>query len=590
MSSYHHFENDRRKFAKTNDMTKLPKNQFKKKSKSEEFIEKVIDWVTFYRRNIHRFIEHYFKIELHLYQIFVLYLMNLCTWVVIVACRASAKSYLIALYACAKAVLWPGSRIVIASSTKKQAKLIVTEKIQKELIPNSPTLAREIKIVKAGSDDIEVFFHNGSSIVVVPASENARGYRGTCMIYEEFRMIKKEIIDSVLSPFMFVRQVPYLKRPQYAHLQEEPIEIYISSSWLKQHWMWEHMKLAVASMFKTGEALLIGFDYSITLKHGIRTRKQLIKEKKKLGATSFAIEYENLMLGQSDNAYFTYDLLNKNRKLKKAFYPRKHIDVLEKKKNKFDIKKIDGEIRIVSVDVSMISGKENDNTSIDCIRALPTHASYERQVVYMETFNGGNTSDQAVRIKQIFEDFDADYLVLDTHNAGISLFDELGKIIYDEERDKEYEAWTCFNDEKTAERIKNKNAKKVVFSIKASAALNHEIHMIMKDTLEQGKIKLLVSSSEAEDILENKKMFQTSSVDEEVFFRLPFVQTDVLINEMINLSYEYNENSKTIKLKEPSTGTKDRYVSLAYGNYFIQLLERDLSEDNGEDDFIFLYG
>lgn len=579
MSSYKNFQNNRRKYANSYDLTKRPKNQFKKKMMSEEFIERVIDWVTFYRRNLHRFVEHYFKIELHLYQKFLLYLMNLTTLIVIVACRAAAKSYLIAIYACAKCVLYPGSRIVIASATKKQAKLIVTEKIQKELIPNSPTLKMEIKNIKTGNEDIEVFFHNGSSIVVVPASETSRGYRGTVMIYEEFRMIKKEIIDSVLSPFLYVRQVPYLKNPKYEHLQEEPVEIYISSSWLKQHWMWKHMKLAVASMYKTGESLIVGFDYAITLKHGIRTRKQLIKEKKKLGATSFAIEYENLMLGETENAYYSFDLLNKNRKLKKAFYPRKNIDVIENRKNKFDIKKVDGEIRVISVDVSMISGSENDNTSIDCIRALPSKDGYERQVVYIETMNGGNTFDQAIRIKQIFEDFDADYLVLDTHNAGISLFDELGRILYDEERDKEYEAWTCFNDSKTAERIKNKNAKEVIFAIKASAAFNHEMHMIMKDALEKQKIKFLVNSSEAEDIIENKKMFQVNSVEERVFFEMPFVQTDILINEMVNLSYEYNENSRTIRLKEPTSGRKDRYVSLAYGNYFIQMLERDLNEE-----------
>ena len=63
-----------------------------------------------------------------------------------------------------------------------------------------------------------------------------------------------------------------------------------------------------------------------------------------------------------------------------------------------------------------------------------------------------------LRIKQIFEDFEADYLVLDTHNAGIGIYDELAKVIYDEERDVEYPAWTCFNDKKD----RSLNAKPVV--------------------------------------------------------------------------------------------------------------------------------
>lgn len=65
--------------------------------------------------------------------------------VVIVACRATSKSFVIAVFACIKAILYPNSLIVIASATKKQASLIVTEKIVKELMPNSPNLRREIK-------------------------------------------------------------------------------------------------------------------------------------------------------------------------------------------------------------------------------------------------------------------------------------------------------------------------------------------------------------------------------------------------------------------------------------------------------------
>lgn len=140
-----------------------------------EFQDLIIDWTSFYRKNIHRFIEHYLKIELHLYQIIILFLMNLYPTVVIVACRASAKSFMIAIFACAKCILYPNSKIVIASATKKQSNLIITEKIQKELMSISPNLANEIEYIKTGTNDTEVVFKNKSSIIVVPATDNARG-------------------------------------------------------------------------------------------------------------------------------------------------------------------------------------------------------------------------------------------------------------------------------------------------------------------------------------------------------------------------------------------------------------------------------
>ena len=578
MASHKNFQRDRVKNANVQDQFKRPKNQLKKQSASDEFKEKVKDWVTFYRKNIHRFVEHYLGLEMHLYQKIVLYLMNLSTLVVIVACRASAKSFVIAIYSCARAILYPGSKIVIASSTKKQASLIVSEKIKKELIPASPNLDREIKDIKTSANETEVFFHNGSSIIVVPASENARGARGTVMIYEEFRMIKKEIVDSVLSPFLIVRPVPYLKKKEYEHLKEEPIEIFISSAWFKSHWMWDLMKLGIGSYYKTKEALLIGFDYAITLKHNIRTKKQIVKERKKMDTTTFAMEYQNIMIGSSKDAYFPFELINNAQVIKKAFYPRRNIDVANNSKFKTDMPKKKGEIRVITADIAMIVNKDNDNSVFSCIRALPNKNSYERQVVYMESIQGGETEKQAIRIKQLFYDFEADYLVIDLYNAGISVYDALARVLYDEERDVEYEPWICFNDQGTADRTSNKDALPVVYGMKTSNALNAEIHQTVLDCLEREKLKILTNSVKAKDYLDTKKEYTNGTPEKQIEMEMPYVQSDLLLNEMVNLSYEINENSNTFKLVEPRSGTKDRYISMAYGNYFIKQLEKDLNK------------
>ena len=213
-----------------------------------ENVQRLLMWITYYRRNPSRFVEHYFGIALHLYQHIILYLMEYFPSFCIVAARSAAKSFLIAVFACKEAILRPGARIVVASATKKQARLIVSEKIKKELLPKSPLLADEIDSFKDNQNEIEVVFKNGSSIVVVAANENARGYRATVMIYEEFRMIAKNIIDSVLSPFLYVRQTDYLKQEEYAGMQEEPKEVYISSAWYQNHWMWNLIKTFTKDM------------------------------------------------------------------------------------------------------------------------------------------------------------------------------------------------------------------------------------------------------------------------------------------------------------------------------------------------------
>jgi hypothetical protein len=409
--------------------------------------------------------------------------------------------------------------------------------------------------------------------------------RATLVVYEEFRLLNKKIIDSVISPFLITRQAQFLMKQEYAHLREEPVEIYISSAYLRSHWIWKHIKLATATMYKKSEAIVFATDYSVTLKHGIRTFRQLKMEKKKLDSMTFAMEYENKMLGTSEKAYFDYDLISPNQTIKKAFYPRKHVDVIDRKKNPYTIKKNEGEIRILACDINTVEGDANDNSAFTCIRAIPVKNGYERHVVYIEAHNGGHTTKQCIRIKQLFNDFEADYLVIDAQQAGISFIDELMKIQYDEQRDMEHEPWTYLNDEvKEASRFIMPNAKKVIFPIKATASLNHDIAKTMRDTFLKHQIKLLIGSNEGREFLEDtiKEYYSSTVIETKVEFEKPYLDTDMLINEMVNLSYEIMENSKLIRLKEPKGGRKDRYTSLSYGNYFIHLMEKDLYEEDDD--------
>lgn len=571
----------------------------------QENVERLIHWITYWRRNPSRFVERYFGVKLHLYQHIILYLMEFFPSFCIVAARSAAKSFLIAIFACKEAILRPGAKIVVASATKGQARLIVSEKIKKELLKKSALLEMEIDSFKDNQSEIEVVFKNGSSIIVVAANDNARGHRATVMVYEEFRMIVKNIIDSVLSPFLYIRQADYLKYPEYANLFEEPKEIYISSAWYQSHWMWGTIKTFVKDMLTTKTSCVIAMDYSIALKHNIKTRNYLIKERKKLDPMSWAIEYENQMVAENAKSYFSYDQLNRNRRLKRAFYPRKNEDVLTRQRNKYDIPKQVGEKRIISCDIAMEEGKTTDNSIFSCIRLLPESQEYKvmdangehiemqrgyrRQVVYMEAVHGGETTKQAIRIKQLYTDFNADYCVLDGRNAGISVYDMLAKVLYDEERNVEYKPWKCMNDERVANRIQIAGAEENVYVIKAQLETNSNIAETMRTVLNSGMIDLLISNTEAVDEISNLvPEYETADVETQLFFEGPFLETVALINEMINLEYERGEQTGLIKIIN-NNGRKDRYTSVSYGNYFAQMLEHDLLSDSSEYEYVPLF-
>lgn len=576
--------------------------------------ERLIDWITFYRRNIPVFIEHYLKIPLHWYQIIWLYILNSFISVVIIAGRASAKSYVIAIFSCAKCILYPNTKVIVVSGTKKQAGLIVKEKIQKELMPKSENLRREIKKISTNANDIEVTFHNGSSLVVVVGNEDALGYRGTILIYEEFKRIKKFVIDKVIKPFAMTRPAEFrtneeceqygVKYRDNQEFNEETANIYISSAAPTSHWMGKLLKDTVKSKYSDGRSCMLATDYSIALKHNIKTKSDLIEAKRSTDPITWREEYENEMLREGVNAYFSYGLLVKTQKNKKAFYPRRNDDVKNKHKNPYFIPKQTGEIRVLSCDMAFIErANKNDNSCFTCIRALPESVTYESRSIdgksievkngyrrippYIEANPGSDVDKQAIRIKQLYYDFDADYVVLDTRNGGLLVYDRLAKVLYDEERDCEYPAWKCMNDPDIAKRVNVVGAIENVFAINASQKLNNDIAVSLRTIFETQMIDLLVNFDEAKDILESNVTEYSSSPDGEVmaFYERPYLETQALVNEMMSLEYTRNEQTGIITLFETGSNTKDRYVSLAYGSYFISLLEQDLVSDNSDYDY-----
>jgi hypothetical protein len=342
--------------------------------------------------------------------------MSLADKFVTIAARADGKTWIVGVFACARAVLYPHSEVVVVSTTKKQAGLMI-EKV-KTLRGEHPNLAREISNIVTNQNVYEVAFHNGSKIRVVASRESSRGERSTLTIFEEFRLIDKQILDSVIVPFAYVRQVPYLKIPEYGHLIEEPRKVFISSAYHKGLWWFDEYKATVVGMSNGANMGFLAMDFSVAVRHKIKTIKQLKDEMSTMDAVTVLEEYFNIPWGESSSAYYKLKMFERARNIKTAFYPQR-FETYNPKKNPYNIEKTDGEIRLVSCDIATRAGKSNDLSINACIRLLPTHKGYARELVHIESYSGMNSVLQGIRIKQLFYDFDADYIVLDIANNGV---------------------------------------------------------------------------------------------------------------------------------------------------------------------------
>jgi len=598
MSSYDNYKNNNNSGKNKQSIFEKPKDMQLSKELDNEKKERYKRWITFFRLNPHIFIEYYLGIRLFPYQKLVIWMLqrsNLFYWV---AARASAKSFMIAIWALTLAVLYPGNKVIIASRTLKQAGIIISEKI-KALQKDYPNVAREIEKLTDNSNIYEVTLHNGSTIKAVVSSENSRGSRCNYLILDESRLVPKEILDSVLRPFLFSRTPPYLLMPKYAgreELREEGIISYITSAGWKFETWYIQVKQTIKRMLSGDTtANFLALDYLITLYHNIKTEEMIKNESSDMAAQTREMEYFNLPQGGSGKSYFKLKMFNRN--IQRPFYPQRNDDSYNPKKNPFSIEKTSGEIRVVSVDVATRAGKANDNTVISCARLIPmVGRGYKRQLVYLESHKGANTIFQAKRIKEVFFDFESDHLVLDLKNAGIGVFDSLSEVTSNEERGIEYPPLGVTDNEFVDFSLREELSKRalgvdpldVIFPISATQGLNSAIAVAFRSSLQKKLWEFLIDDIEAEEflIMNNKNfVFDFENSDTRAFYLNPYVQTNLLVAESVNLDMKLV--SGNIKLEEKENAYKDRYTSVSYLNWIVSSVfdPEIIKESDPQNDF-----
>ena len=179
-------------------------------SRRSRVIEGMAIWGSYYRENIDIFVEEYLQLDfLKWFQTALLVMMDRSRTFLWIAARGMGKSFLIAIFVVIRCILYPGTKVVITSGTRGQS-INVLEKIQTELMPVSPNLRNEIDMcdTKFSGQDAKIMFKNSSYIKVVTASDNARSNRANILIVDEFRMVKKDTIDTVLKKFLTSRRMP----------------------------------------------------------------------------------------------------------------------------------------------------------------------------------------------------------------------------------------------------------------------------------------------------------------------------------------------------------------------------------------------
>lgn len=555
-------------------------------SQSEKFASKVKTWVQYWRSSPHRFCEEVLGIRLKLFQKFLLCAMNDNTKTVMISARGIGKTFLTAIFCVIRCILYPGTIIVVASKTRKQSNEVIG-KVKNILMPNSPILRTEITEILMNQYNSTITFRNSSSIVVCTANDNSRGLRCHLLLVDEFRMVDQNVYTTVLRKFLNVNRQPgFMNKSQYAnYATEENKTILLSSAYFSDNWAYDEMRTTAAQMISGNYPYFTcALPYQLAIKENLLTRERVLEE---MSDPSFSeVVWNNEMMAlfsdYSDGSLYHQGDLALCRKIKYAFYPSAISGLVSDKRLKIP-PKMHNEVRILSVDIALMAssrGKNNDATSILVNQLLMNDNGRSiNRIVYGENNEGYRVEEEALRIRKLFQEFDGDALVIDARGQGLPVVDELMADIYDEETGVVYGALSSVNPD-IAERCRVKNAPKVIYPILATGDFNSRIALGLRETIRKGAIQLLISEDDFEEIATEITGYNKLSPEDKLALMLPYINTTLLVNELVSLQYE--DHNGLIRVKERSGMRKDRYSSLSYSVEIGKTLQKEYNEKHSK--------
>lgn len=528
----------------------------------------------------------------------MIYLMGVSSVFFAICSRGLSKTFIVGLGAIVKMNLYPYSEVVITSSTIAQANKMVEDKIRDEIIKKLSDYLlymyeKEYLVITKPDDGYKIENKlNGSIMRILPCQDSSRGPRATLLVYEECRLLKKSMIDSVFEKMAHPRQAKYMSNPVYGNnprWKEECQHIYITSARYKFEWFWTLFKKTFTRHFtdRKSSCNIFAGDIFTSIANGFKTwgdyRNGLAGNE-----MDFLMEDLNVMMGEAEDAFFTIQSFKDNQILPKAFTPPTSMDIYMG--NDLGNKpKEENELRLVIVDYAFTnttSREKNDNTIIMCMSLHWKKNRFERHVDYIEGWPASDSIGANNRARELWWDYDADYLIPDQRAGGEVLYNRMTEIWEHPDRGKNWNPHGFTVCDKMQyhvvpenklrdlkERTVDTQAIPCIIPMIATSELNSLCWVELKKQLECGNVKFLISMQDRQEAIEDDGSFFQMTSEELAKELAPYGQVDLLIQEAINLKTEFRNDK--IKLIEPRSGTKDRAVVLSYGNYIASLIENE---------------
>ena len=474
-----------------------------------------------------------------------------------VFCRGYSKTVIMVMSKIHRCVFWPCSNVSITAQTKERAAQNLKEKYD-ELIRFYPLLKEEIYSAKFSKDMAEIEFHNGSRYNNLANNQQSKGMRRHAGDMDEDNLTDEETFLDALEPIFNVPRRTTGKRGII-----DPAELngqinFFTSAGYRMNAAYFRCRNHLDGMINLTGDMCIGAGWKLGAFYGRgESVSSLMNKKANLSATAWAMNYDSHWTGATDGALVSSAKLMACRNLIK---PELKAD------GNFDY--------LLGVDVARSDDSKNNQTSISVIKVIRLNNGKVQELRLINLFVLQGVLDfnaQAIEIKKIKERFNAQIVVVDENGLGRGLTDALVREQIDPITGLSLGCWDTLNSERIPEIS---GSPKIIFCYYAQKYDNESIGNFI-ELIETGKLRLLEQKSDnGYDILNSEEYVNNT---------LPFIQTNFLIEEVVNLKLKKLNNGNLSVEKVVKKVDKDRFSSLQYGCWYAMKFMNNVIIDNGDD-------
>lgn len=451
----------------------------------------------------------------------------------------------------------------MSAQTMQAAAGLVEEK-HSEIVRFFPLIGAEIVgKPQFSKDNAEIHFTSGSTISTLANAQSSKGKRRHRLMMEEAALLNDFVFSDALEPIVNVPRRTIGYNPQVDPCEMNGQIHFLTTAYFKNT-EYERCLAMVKEMAELKGKIVLGSSWELACEYGRgETRSQLLAKKEKLSPTFFATNYESRWVGSSDSCIIDLNKLFNIRTLPKAEL------------------KSDGKSEYyIGVDVARSTKTNNNQTSIvvgKVKRDKKDKVNHIQIINIVNLPNGTNFTGQAIAVKRLQKLYKAITVVIDINGLGVGLLDEIMKLHIDPITGEELIAFDTINTEHESDEAETL---KCVWALQAQG-LNTDIIVNFMNLVENGTLQLL-EKVDQNVVANSDQDFLKSTV-------LPHIQTELLIEEVANLSLEQLNGGKLTVKRNSRSIDKDRYSALVYMIWYIMTHENKTKEEEESFNIASLY-